>query len=63
MEQVLVRLRQEQKSIEDAVFSRLPPDYVTFVKQWATHQGIGMAISVIEQELAGNAQREENDEI
>lgn len=51
MEQLLVKLRQEQRIIQEAFFERAPTDFSYVMKQWAIHHGLEQAIMMIEKEI------------
>ena len=58
MEQILVKLRNEQQAIEDSVWEKMPVDYAAFVKQWGIRYGIEQAIRIVEGEIIENEEAE-----
>lgn len=50
MEELIVKLEAEQKSLMESMFENLPSDYAGVMRRWAEWYGLGKAIAFIKDE-------------
>lgn len=62
MEELLVKLRKEQEDLKETAFRQFDPtDPSGFFRYWAEWTGLGKAISLIEERIRHEQDRERED--